>query len=163
MKSHIFHKQMKRLALFGLSANPPTGLGGHQGMVRALVRSEKFDEVLALPVYTHMFAAKRQLLAPFHDRMHMCLLCLESESSASTLVKVLPVEEQAVLHYAETKGPDYRVGTIDIIDYLRSDSLPIHSFQLTLVLGCDTFCDLLRGKWKGSQRYRTVAHAITVI
>eukprot|EP01031_Cornospumella_fuschlensis_P036892 gene36892-44758_t len=35
---------MKKIVLFGVSANPPTGLGGHQGIVRSLVNQEKYDE-----------------------------------------------------------------------------------------------------------------------
>ena len=57
---------MKRVCLFGLSANPPTGNGGHIGIVKALSAlrlhpqqensREKFDEIRVLPVYKHMFA-----------------------------------------------------------------------------------------------------------
>ncbi len=58
--------KMKRVCLFGLSANPPTGNGGHVGIVKALSAlplhpqqensQEKFDEIRVLPVYRHMFA-----------------------------------------------------------------------------------------------------------
>ena len=33
------------VCIFGLSANPPTGKFGHQGIVKMLVDSGKFDEV----------------------------------------------------------------------------------------------------------------------
>lgn len=33
------------VCIFGLSANPPTGKLGHQGIVKMLVDSGKFDEV----------------------------------------------------------------------------------------------------------------------
>ena len=51
-----------RVCLFGTSANPPTGEGGHAGIARHLASIEKsngggteFDEVRVLPVYSHVF------------------------------------------------------------------------------------------------------------
>mmetsp|Transcript_5492 Transcript_5492/g.7996 ORF Transcript_5492/g.7996 Transcript_5492/m.7996 type:complete len:82 (+) Transcript_5492:80-325(+) len=71
----------KRVCLFGLSANPPTGSGGHLGVVSYLAslphnywqdsvdnghsieefanKETYFDEVRVLPVYQHMFSEKR--------------------------------------------------------------------------------------------------------
>jgi len=142
-----------RLALFGLSANPPTGLFGHQGIVRALVQCGRYDEVWVIPVFSHMFAGKDRSLETFTDRMQMSQICFEPESSDSTIVRVSSLEEQAALYYHETHGPEYRVGTLDVVDYLRSvsSSGPTIS-ELTFVLGADTFNDLLRRKWKGSER-----------
>lgn len=45
----------KRVCLFGTSADPPTGHGGHLGIVKHLVSMKQFDEVRVLPVYRHMF------------------------------------------------------------------------------------------------------------
>jgi hypothetical protein len=53
----------KRTCLFGTSADPPTGTGGHLGIVTHLASMESnnnsgdclFDEVRVLPVYSHMF------------------------------------------------------------------------------------------------------------
>jgi nicotinic acid mononucleotide adenylyltransferase len=58
---------MRRVCLFGLSANPPTGTFGHQGIVAALVAGGTFLEVWVLPVFTHAYASKRAL-APFEHR-----------------------------------------------------------------------------------------------
>ena len=46
----------RKVCLFGTSANPPTGKGGHLGIVKELAKSCKFDEIRVLPVYRHMFA-----------------------------------------------------------------------------------------------------------
>ena len=47
------------MCLFGTSADPPTGEGGHLGIVRHLASSSSpscdFDEVRVLPVYRHMY------------------------------------------------------------------------------------------------------------
>lgn len=137
-----------RIALFGLSGNPPTGLGGHQGVVRALVRSSLYDEVWVLPVYRHMFCSKRELI-PFEYRVEMCLLCFEPESSAQCAVRVLPLEKEVHEHLSSQHGQSFSCGTIDIIDYLK-DKIPDSTF--TLVLGSDTFADLCNGKWKQSER-----------
>lgn len=61
----------RQICLFGTSANPPTGYGGHLGIVSHLAylktsyvsvdgnnnngTSLHFDEVRVLPVYRHMF------------------------------------------------------------------------------------------------------------
>lgn len=62
---------MTRILLFGLSANPPTGKGGHYGMMEYF--SKSFDEIWILPVYRHTYSSKRNL-ASFQDRMEMCRL-----------------------------------------------------------------------------------------
>ncbi len=106
----------KNIALFGLSANPPTGYQGynveyyrinlyiyacillcmyvyfiewtyqekclfmnwtgHSGIVRYLENQNLFSEIWILPVYQHMFVAKKGLI-PFEHRMAMCKLCME--------------------------------------------------------------------------------------
>jgi len=49
-------KKRTRVCLFGLSADPPTGNGGHLGIVTHLASMEMFDQIRVLPVYTHMFS-----------------------------------------------------------------------------------------------------------
>jgi len=46
----------RRVCLFGLSADPPTGTGGHVGIVRKLSTLSEFDEIRVLPVYRHTYA-----------------------------------------------------------------------------------------------------------
>jgi nicotinic acid mononucleotide adenylyltransferase len=60
--SHHHQRQSSRrrkVCLFGTSADPPTGEGGHLGIVRHLAYSSSssfdFDEVRVLPVYRHMY------------------------------------------------------------------------------------------------------------
>lgn len=64
----------RRVLLFGLSANPPTGARGHMGLL-AHCRALRFDEVWLLPVFRHIFASKRRL-APFRDRLAMLRLAV---------------------------------------------------------------------------------------
>jgi ATP-binding cassette subfamily B (MDR/TAP) protein 1 len=45
----------KKVCLFGLSADPPTGTGGHVGIVQKLASLPNFDEIRVLPVYRHTF------------------------------------------------------------------------------------------------------------
>jgi hypothetical protein len=63
----------RRVCLFGLSADPPTGVGGHVGIVQALRMLLKtnrnnssddavFDEVRVLPVYRHTYAVRAYIL-----------------------------------------------------------------------------------------------------
>jgi nicotinic acid mononucleotide adenylyltransferase len=137
------------VALFGLSANPPTGHIGHQGIVRFLVQTGLFHEVWVLPVYQHMFASKRSM-EPYEHRVQMCHLCMDDESSSECNVRVMQIEKYAAEYYAKKEGPEFRVGTVDILDYIH-EQCP--GLDLHLVLGTDTYKDLIARKWKQSDRY----------
>ena len=141
---------MKRVMLFGLSANPPTGLGGHAGLVRwaATARLDAWDgampdEVWVLPVYRHAFAAKRQM-APFEHRMAMARLAFEHLPGLEERIRVLDVER--AVHAAA--APDAALGTIDIVRHLER-AHPDTAFAL--LLGADTYRDLLDGRWRESE------------
>ena len=49
-------QRKRRVCLFGLSADPPTGHGGHLGIVTHLASMQMFDQIRVMPVYSHMFA-----------------------------------------------------------------------------------------------------------
>lgn len=71
-------KQKKHIVLYGLSANPPTGDGGHRGIVKYLVENNSneeyhFDELWILPVFKHASTAKSNLLE-YEKRVEMCKL-----------------------------------------------------------------------------------------
>ena len=94
------------VALYGLSANPPTGQGGHATIVSHL--RDRFDEVWVLPVYRHIFDSKANNLAPYEHRKKMCELAFfgaagGGEASTGTgagaargKVLVLDVEREVV-------------------------------------------------------------------
>lgn len=136
-----------KLALFGLSANPPTYAHGHNGIVRTLIHSGDYSHVLILPVYEHIFSKK---LVPFEHRVKMCELCFGGLSTPSCTVHVLPLE-QVVAEEMSITRPDQRVGTIDIVDYLLTH-IDKPDVEIHLVLGKDTFRDLINRKWKDSDR-----------
>ena len=52
-------ERRRSVCLFGLSADPPTGMEGHLGIVRALQQQGEWDEVWVLPVYRHTFSVRR--------------------------------------------------------------------------------------------------------
>lgn len=133
-----------KVAIFGLSANPPTGLCGHQGIVRYLVNTGHFDEVWVLPVYRHIMK-ELQGSASFEHRHEMCVLGFSNESTPSTRVKVCKLEQEVTEKKRETH-PEERVGTIDILEHIHEHHKDVA--QVTLVLGMDTFRDLALGRWK---------------
>lgn len=137
-----------RVAVFGLSANPPTGNSGHRGIVNFLAQSGMFDEVWVVPVYQHMYSSKKSM-APYEDRVTMCKISMEDTSQSTCQVRVMMLEKYAAEHYEANESKDYRVGTVDIIDYIN-EKCP--GLDLSLVLGTDTFRDLVGGKWKQSER-----------
>mmetsp|Transcript_7540 Transcript_7540/g.10674 ORF Transcript_7540/g.10674 Transcript_7540/m.10674 type:complete len:299 (+) Transcript_7540:43-939(+) len=150
----------RKVAIFGLSANPPTNLFGHTGIVRYLVQSHLFAEIWVLPVYQHMYIAKRNLES-FEHRMKMCSLCMERESTPNCCVRVLPLEKNVYDHLSKTRSDLVRTGTIDILDFI---SLAYGgSLELHLVLGSDTYSDLANFKWKESARILSTVRQVHVI
>ena len=83
--------------------------------------------------------------------MEMCRLNFEHESTESCKVRVLPLEKDAYLQL--TKNTEdlstIRMGTIDVIRWLNA--FVSSSYSYTLILGTDTYNDLLKGKWKESE------------
>ena len=133
--------------------------------------------VWILPVYQHIFAGKRSLEG-YEHRLAMCQLCFCPLSSETCRVKVLPLEREAYdiacadreasCDHRLTELPPLRLGTIDIIDYIQSSRFYQRENNRTgvcdvgsrekysdihLVLGTDTFRDLMTGKWKRAERY----------
>lgn len=53
----------RSVCLFGLSADPPTGIQGHVGIVQALQQQGEWDEVWVLPVYRHTFSVRAAVLS----------------------------------------------------------------------------------------------------
>src|SRR5262245_39596359 len=89
----------KTVLLFGLSADPPTGLEGHDGIVRWGAESLRFpahetlpeapvDQVWVFPVYRHAFSEKRQI-TPFAHRLEMARRAFEHLPGLEGRVKVL--------------------------------------------------------------------------
>ncbi|KAG1704309.1 hypothetical protein DVH05_006317 [Phytophthora capsici] len=137
----------REVLLFGLSANPPTGPTGHMGVVKHC--KPLYDEIWLLPVYQHIYSSKRQL-APFEHRLKMCRLALETlqhENDAGAKLKVVEEErEMFQFESAKSDAPEQlRLGSIDLVHYLLNKH-PDTSF--TMLLGGDTYADLLAGKWK---------------
>ncbi len=76
---------------------------------------------------------------------------MENLSHADCRVRVMTIEREAAEHYERVEGKEYRVGTVDILDFILSH---FSGIQLHLVLGTDTYKDLIAGKWKQSDRYQ---------
>jgi nicotinic acid mononucleotide adenylyltransferase len=137
----------KRVAIFGLSANPPTGDGGHRGVVRYLVETGHFDRILIMPVYQHIFTAKKAML-PFDIRSDMCRLNFENLSVPECDVRVTAVEKVFYeIELARLAGGTPTIGSIDILQYLGRENPGV---QFHLVLGLDCYRDIMLKKWRQS-------------
>ena len=147
---------MPRVSVFGLSANPPTDLSGHGGILRHLVQSGDCDEVWLLPVYVHIYSSKRRL-ERFEHRLRMCEMLAEKLSTDS--VKVVAMDLERVVYQKELNGShdgsssgsplsEVRVGTIDVIRYVRRHFNDVDLVSINL--GADSYNDLVAGKWKSS-------------
>jgi hypothetical protein len=154
--------------LYGLSANPPTGHGGHGSIVNHLC--ELFDEVWILPVFRHVYKAKQNMVS-YEHRRRMCELafCRDDHDSGSfrdrkkyrknkknrnqsrgALVRVLDIEKNVVLQaqaVALKNGlPDdsVTVGSFDILTKIQAANREAH---FAWCLGGDAYRDLRCGKW----------------
>lgn len=140
----------RQVCLFGTSANPPTGDGGHKGIVMALSQMHlQFDEIRVLPVYRHTFSVKRQSLVSYEHRMKMCRLAFEQVPK----VVVSNAEQESFQRklredMTEEELRSLRVGTADLLEMLMKQE-PETDFSFCL--GSDTFMDLTAWKWRRSK------------
>ena len=163
------------VALFGLSADPPTGRGGHLGIVRWCAdelrvpsargskRRRGVDEVWVLPVYRHIYGAKREM-TPYGHRLAMAHLQFDG---LDTRVPVRVVEaeretyEEAVAA-ARARGEDpagVRVGTYDVVRHLEATN---PGTRFVLVLGADTWADLRSGKWRRARELEDMVEVVAL-
>ena len=142
------------VALFGLSANPPTGKGGHAGIVdwcassmtvdspndsnpEEALEGLPVDEVWVLPVYRHAFSEKSTLLS-FEHRVAMAKLCFEGRAQNTAKVEVRELErelflrEQEAANTATPKRSARRLGSIDLVRMLQAD---FPHYQFAFVMG----------------------------
>lgn len=136
--------------LFGTSANPPTGMGGHAGIVTWAAKQPEVDEVWVLPVYRHAFEDKRDMPS-FAHRMRMAELAFGGIPG----VRVLDVERRVV----EAMPEDALVGTVDVVRRLRREHPGV---RFGLLLGADTYEDLMAGKWKESEALRSMVEVVAI-
>jgi nicotinic acid mononucleotide adenylyltransferase len=131
----------RKIGIFGTSVNPPTN--GHIAIVNFFANQNIFDEIWVHPVYEHMFSSKRSLQS-FEHRMNLSHLAFDRISNSLCKVRVMTTEKD-LNEIVEKSSTPYRVGTIDILEYLRGKE---KSSEFSLILGADTYRDLISGRWK---------------
>ncbi|KAL7471564.1 hypothetical protein ACHAXS_011845 [Conticribra weissflogii] len=150
----------RRVCLFGTSADPPTGIGGHLGIAKYLASMEEFDEVRILPVYSHMFGNKRGKQAPFETRVEMCNLLIKDVPKVTVSEVERICFEKAAAGLNEEQVSKVRVGTADILSSLTTNEPNV---EFTWALGADTFLDLASGKWRRTDEvFELVGHRMVV-
>lgn len=110
-----------------------------------------YDEIWLVPVFQHAYATKREL-APFAHRVAMCRVALETlmrEQDDGAELKVVEDEREMFQHVAASQKDvgrvnELRLGSVDLVHYLRSKH---QDTNFTMLLGGDTYADLLAGKW----------------
>jgi nicotinate (nicotinamide) nucleotide adenylyltransferase len=138
------------ILLFGTSANPPTGMGGHLGVVVEGAAREGVDEVWILPVFRHAFEHKREMPS-FEHRFRMAELAFATVPKA----RVIDAERRCAL----AMGTPARVGTVDVVRMLIAEN---PSVRFGLLLGADTHQDLVAGRWKESDALRSLVEIVPV-
>eukprot|EP01134_Creolimax_fragrantissima_P008131 CFRG8131T1 len=148
----------KVVLLYGLSANPPVGLGGHQGYVKYFTRQDWLDELWIMPVYKHMYADKQNLV-DFKHRFSMCKIAFEQnkEVNFQSKAKVIDVEKTCVenafadANAADKKAVDVRVGSYQVVTHLYALNPDTH---FCFVMGGDAYNDLCAGKWNDTDAFK---------
>jgi nicotinate (nicotinamide) nucleotide adenylyltransferase len=166
-------QQRPQICLFGTSANPPTGDGGHRGIVRALSELTEgsddqdgqapcfFDEIRILPVYQHNFSSKRHSLASYDHRVELCRLSFQNIPRA-----VVSDAERRSFHRKITQTMTEQdiqqlyVGTADLLEMLMEEEPHV---DFTFCLGTDTFMDLTNWKWRRSKDVLTLLNGRIVV
>ena len=98
--------------------------------------------------------------------MNMCKLSMDEESTPQCFVRILSLEK-IVFEYTANHGgvsTDIRVGTIDILDFVHEYYKRFYNLELKihLILGSDTYNDLIALKWKQSERLKTLPHIFLI-
>jgi nicotinate (nicotinamide) nucleotide adenylyltransferase len=170
------NREHKRtILLFGLSANPPTGFGGHAGIVRWAAIEARItfpreegppetvapDEVWVLPVYQHPFTEK-QRMPSFEHRLRMAHLAFDDLPGAEGRVFIKDTER--TVHLLAESGSGMRsahglIGTVDVVRYLMKEHTDA---RFALLLGQDTYRDLAGGKWKDSRVLLDLAPIVVI-
>lgn len=173
-------QRITKIAIYGLSGDPPTGTIGHRGVASYIASLGEFSELLILPVYQHpfRFTSKKRKLSLYEDRVRMCELNFCPLSTDNTLVKVSLLEKilfdnqeslSRQTNYSSPLSKPSRatqdvnianepsqstptvIGTIDVVKEILSNCAH-PDLRIHLVLGSDTYNDLTSGKWKSGDR-----------
>lgn len=116
-----------------------------------------------LPVYEHSFVQKRDM-PRFEHRLAMAKLAFEELPGARLPIRVLDVERTVAQAWERGAAESdtqtgSRPGTIDVVRYLAR----LHpGIRFALLLGADTFRDLVEGRWKESQALRELVDTLVV-
>lgn len=102
---HTSYCSKPTICLFGLSADPPTGSGGHVGMLQALMDTlPPSTHIYILPVYRHTFSEKRQRMVDFDHRLNMCRRAFQPLIDKDPQRIVLSDAERQAFVWATTKN-----------------------------------------------------------
>lgn len=142
------NSRRRQVCLFGTSANPPTGIGGHLGIVTSLCSMDRFDEVRILPVYRHPFSSKRDDLVSFDHRMKMCELAFSSLPKAQVSNAEKLCFEQRAKGLSGEELQFLKLGTAELLETLMEEEPDV---DFSFCLGADTFMDLTAWKWRRSR------------
>lgn len=172
------------VVVYGMSADPPTDVGGHGSVVRALAKTGSFDEILIVPVYEHAFAQKRENMrgtASYEARCDMCALAFvgarmedeekvddaddddggddDKDGRKSARVTVSKAERRVSERHARGEASTSKPGsTAALMELLRMEK-PDADF--VICVGEDAFDDLLAGKWhKGEELLRDYSFVV---
>lgn len=147
-------KNIRSVCIFGLSGDPPTGNGGHMGIVSSISSMTKkieerevfcFHEVRVIPVFRHMFASKRNKLSTFDNRLEMCKLTFHDIPRVVVSSLEREIFEDLTEGKSDQEKMGVRIGTADVFDALKKKE---PETKFTLALGLDTFMNLTDGKWR---------------
>ncbi len=129
-----------KVAILGGSFNPPHIC--HLLLMHYVLTTSPMDQIWCLPCYKHAFGKK---LLPFHHRLEMCSLAIES--FREDRVKVLPLER-------DRQGTSWTIETVLYVKKLYPE------LDLTWIIGSDVLPEL--DQWKGFERLQSLVSFFVV-
>ena len=129
-----------KVAILGGSFNPPHLC--HLFVIQYVLTTSRVDQIWFLPCYQHAFGKD---LLPFHHRLNMCSLAIES--FRENRVKVLPLER-------DRQGTSWTIDTVLYVKELYPE------LELSWIIGSDVLSELDR--WKEFDRLQSLVSFFVV-
>lgn len=151
---------LRPIIFFGASFNPPTK--AHLALVEYIIKTMKVRVpkpiILLAPVYQHIFS--KPGLVDFDPRLKLTALQFKQAIESGDVI-VSDIEARVY----NASGSEAPCGTVDTLAYIKAhpDEFPgCNVNDISLMLGGDTYHDLIDGKWKDTEKLIDQCHHIHV-
>lgn len=147
-KSEKSEKLFKKIGFFGGTFDPITK--AHLKLIEISLQKD-YDELHIVPVLQH--TDKTNIKFTYYDRVKMTKMCLEKNIDEKLLNKLKVNEIERVYYENECKKPENEFKekiNYDTYDIIKEFKKTNKNCLIYLILGNDTYQDLINKKWSNS-------------